>query len=289
MFYSSRELGNFLVNILKLSLVSYVIGISILWISLDYRVVHSRRLDYLKGSVDYPVLYLDKKVSLNRRYLKEVVRYYHELIAFLPYLKGEGDQAMPAARAYEMLGLCYYFLEDYSKANLFYQKALKKKPDYIWMHYNVAVLYFKEARYDKSLEELSFIALDQIDQIKSSAPDKIFSQKDQSIKLEFERIKKRELGSLRLKVINLTILNRRALNQFSDEEGTRQEKILKLMEQKGVLVEPWLHPLNRFVPVGREPILTEAKATGLPVDLAAVLARGFMPRASGDPKGRPLT
>ena len=34
---------------------------------------------------------------------------------------------------------------------------------------------------------------------------------------------------------------------------------------------------------------TEAKATGLPVDLAAVLARGFMPRASGDPKGRPLT
>ncbi len=35
--------------------------------------------------------------------------------------------------------------------------------------------------------------------------------------------------------------------------------------------------------------LTGAKATGLPVDLAAVLARGFMPRASGDPKGRPLT
>ncbi len=35
--------------------------------------------------------------------------------------------------------------------------------------------------------------------------------------------------------------------------------------------------------------LTEAKSTGLPVDLAAVLARGFMPRASGDPKGRPLT
>ncbi len=27
----------------------------------------------------------------------------------------------------------------------------------------------------------------------------------------------------------------------------------------------------------------------MPVDLAAVLARGFMPRASGDPKGRPLT
>ena len=35
--------------------------------------------------------------------------------------------------------------------------------------------------------------------------------------------------------------------------------------------------------------ITEAKSTGLPVDLAAVLARGFMPRASGDPKGRPLT
>ena len=36
-------------------------------------------------------------------------------------------------------------------------------------------------------------------------------------------------------------------------------------------------------------LLTEAKATGLPVALASVLARGFMPRASGDPKGRPLT
>ena len=27
----------------------------------------------------------------------------------------------------------------------------------------------------------------------------------------------------------------------------------------------------------------------MPVDLAAVLARGMKPRASGDPKGRPLT
>ncbi len=38
-----------------------------------------------------------------------------------------------------------------------------------------------------------------------------------------------------------------------------------------------------------EEFFAEAKSTGLPVDLAAVLARGFMPRASGDPKGRPLT
>ena len=34
---------------------------------------------------------------------------------------------------------------------------------------------------------------------------------------------------------------------------------------------------------------TAEDATGLPVASGAVLARGPMPRASGDPKGRPLT
>ena len=51
-----------------------------------------------------------------------------------------------------------------------------------------------------------------------------------------------------------------------------------------------LRKLRRILaPQVKEFGFTEAKATGLPVDLAAVLARGFMPRASGDPKGRPLT
>ena len=36
-------------------------------------------------------------------------------------------------------------------------------------------------------------------------------------------------------------------------------------------------------------LLTASSATGLPVGTDAVLARGMEPRASGDPKGRPLT
>ncbi len=50
-----------------------------------------------------------------------------------------------------------------------------------------------------------------------------------------------------------------------------------------------LIPSGWMLSIDRKENFTEAKSTGLPVDLAAVLARGFMPRASGDPKGRPLT
>ncbi len=69
-------------------------------------------------------------------------------------------------------------------------------------------------------------------------------------------------------------------------EGQTVAALKKIKEQN-----PFPAICGRICPAPCEKacVLTGAKATGLPVDLAAVLARGFMPRASGDPKGRPLT
>ena len=85
---------------------------------------------------------------------KSRVRYYADYFEHL--LK-----VFPSVRdAYGVLGYCYHFLGDDTKAIDYLKKAIEYNPLYIWNYYNLAAIYMHQYRYQETailLEKIQFL------------------------------------------------------------------------------------------------------------------------------------
>jgi tetratricopeptide (TPR) repeat protein len=93
---------------------------------------------YLIELSENPHVKIDKhKISEYRRYLEQVEKIY----------PGRSD-------TYGMLGFCYYYLKNYSKADFYFQKAAHDSPAYIFL-YNQALINIKQQKYSQAITALT--------------------------------------------------------------------------------------------------------------------------------------
>lgn len=131
---------------LKYWAVWYVVLVILCLKFMDYQRPLLRRLDAIRHTGSYPIPAFQRN-----RWEREAVRHS---IKYYTLLKTKE----PSPRVYEMLGLCYYMLGEDKKAIDAYEESLKRGPQYFWVEYNLAVLYWQNQDYPNAVLHFQHLA-----------------------------------------------------------------------------------------------------------------------------------
>lgn len=71
---------------------------------------------------------------------------------YLPYYQKAVETLPLEPHAHAMLGFCYYYKGDLSRALQEYQKAISLNPYFFWFHYNKGILLLKDKKYELAKE-----------------------------------------------------------------------------------------------------------------------------------------
>ena len=80
---------------------------------------------------------------------QEDVGEYRRAIVYYKLLK---DVFPNSARPYEMIGFCQYLIGNKDKSIFWYKKALERQPEFFWIQYSIAAIYFQLGRYQEAVE-----------------------------------------------------------------------------------------------------------------------------------------
>lgn len=85
--------------------------------------------------------------DIDRRKMKEYERYYSQVLAYI------GPQHK--ADIHNMLGFCYYYLNQLDKSQAFYEDALNFRALYPWSYYNLGIIHYHNRNYTQAIEALT--------------------------------------------------------------------------------------------------------------------------------------
>ncbi|MEI6437689.1 MAG: tetratricopeptide repeat protein [Candidatus Omnitrophota bacterium] len=89
----------------------------------------------------YPLSLARGDVAVDKAALRRALRYYKTLAGAFPSL----------GQAYDMMGFCYFYLDDLPRAARAYEKAVARAPQFFWHDYHLGLAYFRQGFFDKAL------------------------------------------------------------------------------------------------------------------------------------------
>ncbi len=122
--------------------------VSLVSLKSQYKQARNKALNELSpDSFDDLVDMIESKIKLSNERLTAYLNYFKEVSQFSP----------TRVDAVGLAGFCYSYLGNDSKAIEQYEKAAQDYPQFIGFHHNLAVLYFKNHHYEKTVEEVDKI------------------------------------------------------------------------------------------------------------------------------------
>ena len=106
-----------------------------------------QRLNSLIFVKDYPLGSYTSNTPGDHNAFRNTILYYELL-----------NSIAPSARGYEMVGYCYAQIKEHELAIANYKKALTLTPQFFWLKYNLAVIYYKQGEYQKAIPYFKSIA-----------------------------------------------------------------------------------------------------------------------------------
>ncbi|MCB9771595.1 MAG: tetratricopeptide repeat protein [Candidatus Omnitrophica bacterium] len=125
--------------------IYYVLIGGIIVLSLNVDRITMARLNYLKESAQYPVLFLNNEAVFSQMQFRYARHYYQTLIdAVSLYSKDDTIfSTTTLSRAYNMLAICEYYLGNHKNVASYFKKALILEPRHYWLNYNLGVIAFE--------------------------------------------------------------------------------------------------------------------------------------------------
>lgn len=133
------------VIILKFLLIAIISATLAVSLFCDYREQQKVNLDRMRDELDFSELF---KLETG-----DSVMPPSQLEKYLHYFQGVTKSDPTRADAQAMIGYCYFYLGDKTKAIDAYQKAVTLSPKVFWFHYNLATIALLDAKYELALEE----------------------------------------------------------------------------------------------------------------------------------------
>lgn len=237
---------NILVFMLCRSWVYYALAAGVVLSSVQTTRLQLRKMDELKSTLDYPRSFSRGEAPFDRLGFRRAIRYYKRLGEIAPAVSRVMplDAAATISRSREMVAFCYYHLGDYKKSLRFYQEALRLKPEFRWLHYNLGVVHYRLGDDEAAARELSQAMPDPTSLAAYFTPLGTTWWKRPGLKASFQKLALTAASEVSRRVAKLTVLieDRRAGEKISPEE------------EQGLL-KPVFHPQTHFIPIGFEEIL----------------------------------
>ena len=120
--------------------VLYLLSFFLFNAIVDKNKIHLRILNNLLSTIDYLVEFSSGEEPFDRETFLGYVDYYKQILKYMPR----------RADALGLLGYCYYYLGEKSRAIDFFQEAIDQEPGFFWFHYNLGLIYFQDGLYEKA-------------------------------------------------------------------------------------------------------------------------------------------
>lgn len=126
----------------------YLIIVILVYLFFDFTKARYRRLNIIMDFSHYPIHNLRRGLTDTatqgdrNKGLRNAIKYYKLLSRAHPDIP----------RVYSMIGFCYFYLDDFVKAEKYYNKALSMDPEMFWVVFDLGVIQYRNHQYQKSIE-----------------------------------------------------------------------------------------------------------------------------------------
>lgn len=228
----------------------------LLVLCVDTERVKLARVNFLQDSAEYPVMYLTRRAVFDPKEFRRAKKYYQAISCAIPYRKKTGIVFYPTtlSRAYAMMALCDYYLDNTDEALVYFKKAIDLEPKEFWLNYNLGLVYFKQGQYTMASEYFA----------KSAR----LTQKDlqESMQLDYIQLWPKELAE-RYKTLSATIFRKVVDNSYKflalanerikNTQGQANPALAQKTDLVGGNFDLFYNVSLNFVPIGQERIFIE--------------------------------
>ncbi len=223
----------------------------LLVLCVDIEQVKLARVNFLQDSADYPVLYSTRRAAFDQKEFRRAKKYYQAISYTISYYEKNNMVLKPTAlsRAYAMIAMCDYYLDNTDEAIVYLKKAIELEPREFWLNYNLGLVYFQRGQYTVAIGYFAKSAL--------------VTQKDfqESMQLDYIHLWPRRLAE-QYKILN-SIVFRNVVDNSNKFIALAQQRIndspgkanLALAQKMDAPIENFDFFYNvslNFVPIGQE-------------------------------------